>query len=682
MPSRRRCMSATLTLLLLALVALPATSARADVATFTVNSAADPATGTASNCAPTNAGTCTLRDAVAAANATTGATVAFAPLLSTITLASPLTVSSAMTIQGNGTLLTSVIASSASNDVFDVTASDPVTFTGMSIASGKDGITIRGAGGVTVTACSLFFNTAAGVDNTVTGTLTVTNSSLSGNGRGLVNTGGGTAHIADSAVVQNATTSTLGGGGILNGPGTLTVTNTTVAQNSSPTGGGGIADKDGPLTVTDSTFSGNSADAGGGIYIDDSTRVTASITNSTFIGNTAGGGGGIFIAELTTLTVVNSTLAGNSASHTGGGIGAYPNDNEIMTLINSTVAGNGAPSLGGNISNRPGSETYATNTLIVDSISGGDLEKPLDGDSHTITGAFTFADPDPTQPKDHGGPTKTLALPAGSPAIGAGDPATCASSSGAGGVDQRGIPRPATVCDIGAYETPGKTFIVADLTGAGTDGTTPVTVIATDGFGNIMTGYRGVVRISSTDPASTPITYQFTAADAGKHPFPSLFITAGNQTVTATDTALTGTGTMQVPLVVGSLNPTSGDVHGGGTATITGANFGTDPAMVSVTFAGAAATVTQATGTSITVRVPPHPAGTLDVMVTVNGTSVTKAGAYTYGTTNALPSPVPTSGAGGTPRQIPQPRPATTGGTGSTGGTGGATPSPLPGARP
>jgi hypothetical protein len=55
---------------------------------------------------------------------------------------------------------------------------------------------------------------------------------------------------------------------------------------------------------------------------------------------------------------------------------------------------------------------------------------------------------------DNGGPTRTEALQAGSPAIDAGNPATCAP------IDQRGVARDSK-CDIGAYE------FVAPQTGTG-----------------------------------------------------------------------------------------------------------------------------------------------------------------------------------------------------------------------
>ncbi len=644
MSQHRRVMPSTLALLLLlALIAFPATPTRA-AGLFTVSSTLDAAVGVAANCAPASVAPCLLRDAIAAANATSGATIAFAAGLSpTIILGSPLTLSSAMTIQGNGTLRTSITAGSASNNVFDVSASGPVAFMDLAIASGNNGINITGTGGVTVTACSLFFNASAGLLNAAASTVAVTGSSVSGNGHGLFNGQGGTVHVAGSSISQNSNTNTVvGGGGILNF-GTLTVANSTLTQNSSGGGGGGIYNYTGTATVTNSILVGNSA-----------------------TGSSSNGGGIANIGAIATVT--NSTFSGNSATGSGGGI--Y--NQYLLTVTNSTIAGNAAsPSLGGGIGN-PGT-VNATNTLIVDNMGSGDIDLPFATNSHNITGTFTFADPDPKKPQDHGGPTPTLALPDGSPAIGAGDPAACAASP-VGGVDQRGQPRLATVCDIGAYETPGKALTAAALFGPGPNGNVPLTVIATGGSGGVMVGYRGTVTVSSTDPASVPVAYQFTATDAGRHTFPSLFATAGGWSVTATDGALTGTGAVQVPLIVAGVSPSSGDVRGGGTATIAGANFGTNPSVVGVTFGNAAATVVQVTSTGVTVRVPPNATGTVNVAVTVNGVGATRNGAYTYGITNALPGQRPAAPSGGNPAALPGARAAA--------GPGAGSPAPLPPARP
>jgi hypothetical protein len=56
--------------------------------------------------------------------------------------------------------------------------------------------------------------------------------------------------------------------------------------------------------------------------------------------------------------------------------------------------------------------------------------------------------------QNNGGPTKTHALPAGTPAIDAGNIAGCVDGDGAAiHADQRGVPRPfGSRCDVGAYE--------------------------------------------------------------------------------------------------------------------------------------------------------------------------------------------------------------------------------------
>ncbi len=73
------------------------------------------------------------------------------------------------------------------------------------------------------------------------------------------------------------------------------------------------------------------------------------------------------------------------------------------------------------------------------------------------------------------------------------------------------------------------------------------TVTAQDAFGNIVTGYTGTVHFTSSDGIATlPTDYTFVAGDGGVHTFTSgaTLKTAGNQTITATDTvtsSITGT---------------------------------------------------------------------------------------------------------------------------------------------
>jgi hypothetical protein len=65
-----------------------------------------------------------------------------------------------------------------------------------------------------------------------------------------------------------------------------------------------------------------------------------------------------------------------------------------------------------------------------------------------------------------------------------------------------------------------------------------LTVSAMDRFDNLATGYRGTVHFTSSDArAFVPADYTFTAADNGAQHFDAGFVTAGTQSLTATDTA-------------------------------------------------------------------------------------------------------------------------------------------------
>jgi hypothetical protein len=69
------------------------------------------------------------------------------------------------------------------------------------------------------------------------------------------------------------------------------------------------------------------------------------------------------------------------------------------------------------------------------------------------------------------------------------------------------------------------------------------TVTATDAYGNVVTGYRGTVHFSSSDTkAGLPGNYTFAAGDKGVHTFSATLKTAGNQSLTATDTTTGLTG--------------------------------------------------------------------------------------------------------------------------------------------
>jgi hypothetical protein len=194
------------------------------------------------------------------------------------------------------------------------------------------------------------------------------------------------------------------------------VTNSTFSDNRANGFGGGI-DNGFALTVTDSTFSGNSAgNCGGGISND--TGGALSATNSTFSANRANAGGAVFNQGDPFLK--STILAANSGGNCSGGIA----------------------DAGYNISD--------------DSSCG-----------FNATGSSNNTDPmlDPAGLRNNGGPTQTIALLSGSPAIDAIPLADCTDQASPPNpiiTDQRLFPRPdasESNCDIGAYEVQDTPFI-------------------------------------------------------------------------------------------------------------------------------------------------------------------------------------------------------------------------------
>jgi CSLREA domain-containing protein len=195
------------------------------------------------------------------------------------------------------------------------------------------------------------FNTADSIGSgggiyNVGGTLTLTNSTVANNhalysGGGVYNYSG-TLTLNDSTVANNAAETTHGGG-IYNYSGTLTLNNTTVSTNTAGVHGGGILNG-GTLTLNSATVADNTADSdhdvsgnGGGIWND----AWLILKNSTVADNTAIYGGGIYNDGDNTVLLSKSTVADNDCGYSGGGI--Y-NDNSLATvrLLKSTVNGNDA----------------------------------------------------------------------------------------------------------------------------------------------------------------------------------------------------------------------------------------------------------------------------------------------------------------------------------------------------
>jgi parallel beta-helix repeat protein len=153
------------------------------------------------------------------------------------------------------------------------------------------------------------------------------------------------------------------GGGIANG-GTLTLTNVALLDNSAVGNGGGILNRH-ALTLVDSTVSHNTADGGGAILAGDwYISAVTTIIRSVISGNSAVVGGGIWSGFTGVLTVVDSTIADNTAPRSSGG-GLF-NRGEA-TIRRSTIAGNVGYD-GGGVCNE-GSLTVEDSTIADNSVS-------------------------------------------------------------------------------------------------------------------------------------------------------------------------------------------------------------------------------------------------------------------------------------------------------------------------
>jgi CSLREA domain-containing protein len=237
----------------------------------------------------------------------------------------------------------------------------------------------------------------------------------------------------------------FGYGGAIQNQGSLRLLRSTVKENFALFAGGGIATYSGRLTVDQSTLSGNFAVLGGGIA-QFGTGGEATIVNSTLSGNVAQATGGAWSCgtpphPVVTLTIHNSTITGNSSLGTNGGaFDLICSGLPEISLVNTIVAGN------------PGGDCSPSDTSFLSSHSlDSDGTCPLSG-----PGDLPATDPLLDPLADNGGPTDTHALLAGSPALDAGDNATCLAT------DQRGVTRPqGPGCDIGAFETTPEDQIAA-----------------------------------------------------------------------------------------------------------------------------------------------------------------------------------------------------------------------------
>jgi hypothetical protein len=327
------------------------------------------------------------------------------------------------------------------------------------------GAAIHNSGTATLDLCTFAGNSAkGGAGGTGSSGYSYQDGGAGGEGSGGALYNEGALNIDRSSLSTN--TATAGNGG-MGGRGDINMNpNGSRGGNGGSASGGAICSL-GPLWVTRSTLVSNIVTAGAGgtggsgaVFMDIGGNGGDAGGGGSGLGGAVSGGGGL----------VNCTIAFNTGAGGVGGTGG-PGTGYRGTWGNGGAGGNGGSGLGGvagtcNLTNC----TLAGNLGVAGpggpggsavigipgqpgtsgSASGGTVCGPMPNTliaANTPAGGDTFPDPKLGPLADNGGPTLTMALLPGSPAIDAGNTALAPAT------DQRGYPRPAGLAaDIGAFE--------------------------------------------------------------------------------------------------------------------------------------------------------------------------------------------------------------------------------------
>lgn len=279
---------------------------------------------------------------------------------------------------------------------------------------------------------------------TFTATKTITDATTIDGAHLITLSGGGTVKMFDVkgggltienlALVDGHDTVSDIGAAAIDASADVTISGSTVSGHHVTHGGcPAVSVLGATLTIENSTISGNVNGApAAGFAVCTNNTSTATIEDSTFSGNT----GGAFETS-GTATFTNVTIAGNSSTGAGntGGIEIFGG---TVTLVDTIVA------------NNTGDTGQCSSVSGTINDGGNNLQSPGTDCGATITTADPLLGP----LANNGGPTQTMALLAGSPAVDAGSNGTCLPT------DQRGVARTdgngdgIVTCDIGAYEAP------------------------------------------------------------------------------------------------------------------------------------------------------------------------------------------------------------------------------------
>jgi hypothetical protein len=191
--------------------------------------------------------------------------------------------------------------------------------------------------------------------------------------------------------------------------------------------GGALYDWSGPVTVSNSLLSGNSTSGatafGGAVY---SRNGAMTVINSTLTGNSTSGAsavGGAIDTFAGPVTVTNSTIAQNHATHAEGGGIAAQTSAAIVTVRHTILSQNTDHGTAPDLYSAPGASVTITSSLIGNNQGTGLTTAPVgmpDANGNLIGTAGAPIDPILGTLAFNGGPTQTLAVLPGSPAIDAG----------------------------------------------------------------------------------------------------------------------------------------------------------------------------------------------------------------------------------------------------------------------
>lgn len=235
------------------------------------------------------------------------------------------------------------------------------------------------------------------------------------------------------------------GGGIYNYSGEQNIEYSSFDNNESSNNGGSIVAINNSIDISKTTFSNNQSNQGGAIYSDYN---LTKLSNCTFSNNIATVLGAGIAASRCDLILSNCTISENIVGlSTSKGAGVFLSYGATLNIINTIISNNYRVDELSNNFDDVYNENSTVNSFGYNVVG---MSYPA-SDFSAANGDIVTNEPELGPLYDNGGPTKTLALLSGSPALNAG-------TSGASGisvptVDQRGVLRPQEgAYDIGAYE--------------------------------------------------------------------------------------------------------------------------------------------------------------------------------------------------------------------------------------